>query len=162
MFRGTPTPVQIELALGRRGPNRVSFDGSVIRVERSATSQTSTARSLENWLRKQVREAINRELTGVTQKLRRTPHRVYVMGQRTKWGNCSSLENLSFSWRLIMLPEYVFRYLVTHEAVHMVVPDHSVRFWLTVQSLCPETERAKQWLTRYGASLPLGLDEVVL
>ena len=31
-----------------------------------------------------------------------------------------------------------------HEAVHLAVPDHSAKFWLTVQSLCPETERAKQ------------------
>src|SRR5712691_5174153 len=45
--------------------------------------------------------------------------------------------NLSFNWRLIMAPEFVARYLVTHEAVHLFVPDHSKQFWLTVQSLCP-------------------------
>jgi hypothetical protein len=68
------------------------------------------------------------------------------MGQRTKWGNCSALHNLSFNWRLIMAPDFVMRYLVTHEAVHLAVPDHSQRFWLTVQSLCPDMERARQWL----------------
>jgi len=61
------------------------------------------------------------------------------MGQRTKWGNCSLLPNLSFNWRLIMAPEAVLRYLVTHEAVHLAVPDHSQEFRLTVRSLCPET-----------------------
>jgi predicted metal-dependent hydrolase len=60
--------------------------------------------------------------------------------------NCSSLQNISFNWRLIMAPEFVLRYVVTHESVHLAVPDHSQKFWLTVQSLCPETERAKQWL----------------
>ena len=60
------------------------------------------------------------------------------MGQRTKWGNCSPLQNLSFNWRLIMAPEAVLRYLVTHEAVHLAVPDHSQEFWLTVRSLCPK------------------------
>jgi predicted metal-dependent hydrolase len=68
------------------------------------------------------------------------------MCQRTKWGNCSALGNLSFNWRLIMAPDFVLRYLVTHETVHLAIPDHSQRFWLTVQSLCPETERARQWL----------------
>src|SRR5436305_2288294 len=48
-----------------------------------------------------------------------------LMGQPTKWGNCSPLQNLSFNWRLIMAPETVLRYLVTHEAVHLAVPDHS-------------------------------------
>jgi len=56
------------------------------------------------------------------------------------------LGNLSFNWRLVLAPDFVLRYLVTHEAVHLAIPDHSQKFWLTVQSLCPETERARQWL----------------
>jgi len=41
-------------------------------------------------------------------------------------------------------PEAILRYLVTHDAVHLAVPDHSHKFWLAVRSLCPESERAKQ------------------
>jgi predicted metal-dependent hydrolase len=88
------------------------------------------------------------------------PRRVYVMEQRTKWGNCSAVRNLSFNWRLILAPDFVLRYLVTHEAVHLAVPDHSAKFWLTVQSLCPETERAKQWLSANGRKLAIGLDDI--
>ncbi len=161
LFRGLPTPVRIERISERKGPNRVTFVNRELLLEISGSSRTSAVRSLENWLRKQSREAIIVELNAVTRKVKRTPNRVYVMGQRTKWGNCSTLLNLSFSWRLIMLPEYVMRYLVTHEAVHLAVPDHSSRFWLTVQSLCPDTERAKQWLSRNGGSLPLSLDSIV-
>ena len=62
-------------------------------------------------------------------------------------------ENLSFNWRLIMAPDFVLRYLVTHEAVHLAVPDHSQKFWLTVRSLCPESECAKQWLCANGAKV---------
>jgi YgjP-like, metallopeptidase domain len=65
-------------------------------------------------------------------------NRIYVMGQRTKWGNCSALRNLSFNWRLVMAPDFVLRYIATHEMVHLAVPNHSRKFWLTVQSLCPE------------------------
>ena len=83
------------------------------------------------------------------------------MGQRTKWGNCSSLRNLSFNWRLILAPDYVLRYLVTHEAVHLAVPDHSAKFWLTVQSPCRETERAKQWLCAHQAHLQVELGSIV-
>lgn len=79
------------------------------------------------------------------------------MGQRTKWGNCSALQNLSFNWRLILAPPFVLRYLVTHEAVHLAIPDHSRKFWLTVQSLCPESERAKQWLCAHADMLTVDL-----
>ena len=85
---------------------------------------------------------------------------VYVMEQRTKWGNCSAGRNLSFNWRLILAPEFVLRYLVTHEAVHLAVPDHSAKFWLTVQSFCPETERAKQWLSANALRLAVKLNGI--
>ena len=102
--------------------------------------------------------AIEAELAAVTPRIGQQPARVYVMGQRTKWGNCSALRNLSFNWRLILAPEFVLRYLVTHEAVHLAVPDHSAKFWLTVQSLCPETEKAKRWLSSSGSDLAVDLE----
>lgn len=97
----------------------------------------------------------------LTVRLSQRPVRVYVMEQRTKWGNCSSRGNLSFNWRLVLAPNLVLWYLVTHEVAHLVVPDHSAKFWLTVQGLCPEMERAKQWLSRHHAQLTVNLDSVV-
>jgi hypothetical protein len=38
------------------------------------------------------------------------------MDPRTKWGNCSRGRNLSFNWRLVLVPEFVLYYLVVHEA----------------------------------------------
>jgi predicted metal-dependent hydrolase len=84
------------------------------------------------------------------------------MGQRTKWGNCSSQRNLSFNWRLILVPEFVLRYLITLEAVHLAVPDHSAKFWLTVRSLSCETEKAKQWRSASGQRLTVDLKDVCL
>ena len=39
--------------------------------------------------------------------------------------------------------------------VHLAVPDHSRKFWLTVQTLCPDTERARQWLVANGPRIQL-------
>jgi predicted metal-dependent hydrolase len=157
IFRGEPTRVRIVATAARRWGNKVSIaDGEII-VERGMESRTPVARSLENWLRKQARREIERHLPVLAMRLRQTPGRVYVMGQRTKWGNCSAERNLSFNWRLILAPEFVIRYLITHEAVHLAIPDHSAKFWLTVQSLCRETERAKQWLCRHQVQLQVDL-----
>jgi predicted metal-dependent hydrolase len=146
MFHGESVPVTVEANDQRGGANQVHCEDGRISIIRSGQSSTPPAKSLENWLRKQARTELLQQLDRVLSKLKRQAGKVFVMGQRTKWGNCSSLQNLSFNWRLIMAPEFVLRYIVTHEAVHLAVPDHSQRFWLTVQSLCPETERAKQWL----------------
>lgn len=153
LFRGEATRLRIETTSTRERGNAISLANGEIVIRRGVGSHTPAARSLENWLRKQARMEIERHLSLITERLRQKPHRIYVMGQRTKWGNCSARRSLSFNWRLILAPDFVLRYLVTHETVHLAIPDHSAKFWLTVQSLCPESERAKQWLSANGQRL---------
>ena len=161
LYRGELTPVRVKFVDTKARGNRVAWSEGEIVIRRGPKTQTPAVRGLENWLRRQARSAIASYLPVVTEQIGREPTRVYVMGQRTKWGNCSSRGNLSFNWRLILAPDFVLRYLVTHEVVHLIIPDHSANFWLTVQSLCPEMERAKQWLSRHHAELTVRLAAVM-
>jgi predicted metal-dependent hydrolase len=122
----------------------------VLRLGFDRDADTMIAPYLELWLRREARRAINDQLSRITARLGCRPAQVYIMGQRTKWGNCSSRRNLSFNWRLILAPEFVLKYLVTHETVHLVIPDHSAKFWLTVQSLCHGTVEFQFALQRKG------------
>jgi hypothetical protein len=45
--------------------------------------------------------------------------------------------------------------------VHLAIPDHSAKFWLTLQSLCRETDRARQWLVAHAPDLAIDLRAVV-
>lgn len=152
-FRGNKVAVRVIRSDEWRAPNKVVLDDGAITITCALDSKTPVARSLENWLRKQARERISQYVAETHKRVKHKPNRIYVMGQRTKWGNCSGLGNLSFNWRLIMAPDSVLRYIVTHEMVHLAVPDHSRKFWLTVQSLCPDAERARQWLVANGQRL---------
>jgi predicted metal-dependent hydrolase len=159
LFRGYPTQIRLETDT-ERSANKILFKDDGISIWQGTKSRTPVTRSLENWLRKQARGEIDRLLPTVTGRLRRLPRKVYVMGQRTKWGNCSTKQNLSFNWRLVLAPEFVLRYFVTHEVVHLAVPNHSPKFWLTVQSMCPETQKAKQWLRANGHRLMEDVERV--
>ncbi len=161
-FRGKATAVRVVRLKTWRAPNKVKLEHDAITVICDPGSKMAPSRSLENWLRKQARARIEQHIAEIGKCLKRMPNRIYVMGQRTKWGNCSALGNLSFNWRLVMAPDFVLRYIVTHEMVHLAVPNHSRRFWLTVQSLCPETERARQWLVANGEQIQImGVADVV-
>ena len=161
LFRGEPTRVRVETTTSRATSNMVRLvDGEIV-VSRGPGSRTPVARSLELWLRREARDRIEIHLGAITTRLGHRPERIYVMGQRTKWGNCSSRRNLSFNWRLILAPDYVLRYLVAHEAVHLAVPDHSAKFWLIVQGLCRETEKAKQWLCAHQARMQVDLSTIL-
>lgn len=161
LFRGDPTRIRIEATDSRAAGNAVRLRSAEIVISRGPNSRTPDSRSLERWLRREARQAIQSHLEDISTRLDQRPVRVYVMGQRTKWGNCSSRRNLSFNWRLILAPDYVLRYLVTHETVHLAIHDHSAKFWLTVQSLCPDVEKAKQWLRRQQTQLQIELASVL-
>lgn len=160
LFRGDEVAVRVVRSDRWHAQSRVVLEAGVITITHRSTSGTAVGRSLENWLRKQARVRIEQHIAETAKRLKRAPNRIYVMGQRTKWGNCSALGNLSFNWRLIMAPDTVLRYIVTHEMVHLAVPDHSRKFWLTLLSLCPDAERARQWLVANGQRLlSVDLDE---
>lgn len=161
LFHGQLTSVRVEHRSDWHGPNRITLQNDRLVIVHG-TAATPPSVSLENWLRRDARKEISRHLADATRRLKRSPGKLYVMDQRTKWGNCSAQGNLSFNWRLILAPDFVLRYLVTHEAVHLAVPDHSHRFWLTVQGLCPEMERAKQWLSANAERLLVNLQTIDL
>lgn len=161
LFRGVPTPVHIEDVPRRELSNRVFWDGTTIVVARGRRSLTAPARTLENWLRRRARAEIQPRVITIAARLSVNPSRIYVMDQQTKWGNCSALRNLSFNWRIVMAPDPVLDYLVTHEVVHLAIPDHSQKFWLTVQSIAPDAERARQWLSANSHRLLVNLSNVV-
>ena len=78
-------------------------------------------------------------------------NRLFIRSQKTKWGTCSSGKNLSFNWRLILCSMFVVDYLIIHELSHLKEMNHSSRFWSTVEELCPDYKKAKQWLKEYEA-----------
>lgn len=97
-------------------------------------------------LSRQAKVDIAERLRVRGKEMRQKPGRVYVMGQRTKWGGCSRRRNLSFNWRLVMAPPEVLDYIVVHELAHLAEPYHSTKFWLIVRSYCPNYERHRRWL----------------
>lgn len=75
-----------------------------------------------------------------------TYNRVYIRSQQTKWGSCSSKQNLSFNWRIMQLPDWVREYLVIHELCHLRHFNHSVDFWGLVDQYCGRRREAEAWL----------------
>jgi predicted metal-dependent hydrolase len=161
LFQGARTPVQVEDVALRARSNRVQWHDGHLIIVRGRRTRVSAATTLENWLRREARAQIRPVVQTFEDKLGVVARRLYIMDQQTKWASCSALRNLSFNWRIVMAPDAVLQYLVAHEVVHLAVPDHSRKFWLTLQSVCPESERARQWLSANGHQLRVRLPEVL-
>jgi predicted metal-dependent hydrolase len=82
-----------------------------------------------------------------------TYRRIEIRGQRTLWGSCSPRGTLSFNWRLVLAPLAVLEYVVVHELCHILVPNHSRRFWALVERQRPNWREQRAWLHEHGAEL---------
>lgn len=74
----------------------------------------------------------------------------WVTNQRSRWGSCCPEDGtIRLSLALSSYPRWVCDYVIVHELAHLVVPDHSARFWELVNRY-PMTERARGFLIAKG------------
>ncbi|MEX2453106.1 MAG: SprT family zinc-dependent metalloprotease [Rhodospirillaceae bacterium] len=135
--------------VGERSAIPVLEDG-ILRVGGRADTLPGRVR---RWIRTRALEEIEPRTQAIAGNIGRMPSRISVRDTRSRWGSCSRTGSLSFSWRLVMAPEYVLDYVVAHEVAHLRHLDHSDRFWSLVEKICPNHRTARSWLRRNGPDL---------
>lgn len=68
--------------------------------------------------------------------------RVAIRNQRRRWGSCSSLGNLNFSYRVSFLPAELRDYVIVHELCHLKELNHGPAFWAHVAGVLPDYEKS--------------------
>lgn len=69
---------------------------------------------------------------------------------KSKWGSCDTRKRvLTFNYNLFETPEECVRYVVVHEFAHLIVPNHSERFYRVVGKVMPDWKTARRTLNEY-------------
>ncbi len=76
-------------------------------------------------------------------------NRVFIRNQKTRWGSCSSANNISLNMQLTCLPEELMDYVILHELVHTRVKNHSIDFWAELDALAVDGRGMASWLREY-------------
>jgi hypothetical protein len=111
------------------------------------------ARRLADFLRAEARRRLAPLAAELAMKAGVRVLRLTVKDTRSRWGSCTASGRLAFSWRLLMAPPFVQRYVVAHEVAHLRHLNHGPRFWALVAELTPDCEGAKAWLAAHGPRL---------
>lgn len=80
-------------------------------------------------------------------------NQVFIKNQRTRWGSCSSKNNINLNISLVTLPDELMDYVILHELVHTRVKNHSKKFWRELDKVVGDAKIIDKQLRKYGVVL---------
>lgn len=144
---GRPLTIQHDPA-ARRG---VRSDGDMLLVGGPAESVPA---AVERWLRALARDRLSAATAAIAAEAGVSVRSVSVGDAASRWGSCSSSGAIRYSWRLVLAPPGVLRFVVAHEVAHRLHMDHSPAFKTAEERLFGgPVAAARSELRRLGPSL---------
>jgi len=112
-------------------------------------------RRVKDFIKKLALEEFTKRSYETAEKIGKRVHSICIKDTKSRWASCSTLNNINYSWRLALAPEFVIRYIVAHEVSHLKHQDHSAYFWALVDFLEEDAQKGRDWLTENGHQLYL-------
>lgn len=78
---------------------------------------------------------------------------IEVKDLKSRWGSCTSKNDLAFSLYLIQLPWHCVNYVVVHELAHTIHHNHSLNFWKLVARYEPNYKAIRLEMKHYSPQL---------
>ena len=79
--------------------------------------------------------------------------KVFVKHVKSRWGSCSSVNNINLNIHLMRLPDHLIDYVLLHELTHTKVKNHSPFFWEQLETVCPGAQSFNKELKSYQVDL---------
>ena len=78
---------------------------------------------------------------------------VTVKNNKTNWGSCSSLKNINLNLHLMRLPDRLIDYILVHELVHTIIPNHGSSFKERLRGHFPDFAELDQTIKKFRPEL---------
>ncbi|MEO5640736.1 MAG: YgjP-like metallopeptidase domain-containing protein [Sphingomicrobium sp.] len=88
----------------------------------------SFERRIGAWLKRLARDTLSAETAAIACAAGVSVRSVSIGDADSRWGSCSAAGALRYSWRLILAPPHVRRFVVAHEVAHRLHMDHGTAF----------------------------------
>ena len=111
--------------------------------------QTQKKQELPEIDKKIARKVLCRRIGELAQLHNFVYNRISIRKQKTRWGSCSSKDNINLNMNLLHLPSELIDYVLLHELVHTKVKNHSNDFWDELETVVPNARIIDRKLKEY-------------
>ena len=109
----------------------------VLRV-RPGTTDAKKDAIVEEWYRRQIKEAIPLLMARWEPKIGVKVEGFYVRRMKTKWGSCNPrARTIRLNTELAKKPPECLEYVLVHELTHLLEPTHNARFVSLMDQFMP-------------------------
>jgi predicted metal-dependent hydrolase len=125
----------------------------ILRADEIGVPDGPVAPRLQAYLRQLARNRLAAASDDYARALGTSYSRLTLRDTRSRWGSCSSRGALMYSWRLVLAPPEILRYVAAHEVAHLAEMNHSPAFWKLVGRIHGPCETPRRWLRDQGSAL---------
>ncbi len=130
-----------------------------ILIAKRYIGEKSIKDKVRDLLKKEAKREIKEQVKQFSKKIEGNYNKIFIRNQKTKWGSCSSRDNLSFNWRICLGPKKVLDYVVAHELTHLKHRKHDRQFWEELERIYPDYREGYEWLKKRSHELVYSKEE---
>ncbi len=90
------------------------------------------------WYKRKTEEKLKDRCPRYANRVGVTVEKFRISDLGNRWASYSKNGTISFNWRSVMVPIWVFDYILVHEMAHMIGQPHSKKFWRIVSRVMPD------------------------
>lgn len=156
LYLGRQYRLKVERTADRQGKLRLRSGWLVAEVPETIQDAERPAlvrKLLVAWYRRHAAEKIPERADWWSDRLCMRPAKVLIRSQEKRWASCDPAGVLRFNWRIIQASSRLVDYVVVHELIHLVHPDHTSAYWAALGQALPDYEDRRDALRKIGARL---------
>jgi predicted metal-dependent hydrolase len=144
--------IDYELLITKSGRDSVVIfkDEHKIYANTTTLSNVHLKKLFDTKFRPMAQTIITSELQNLSNQYGFKYNHVTVKNTTSRFGSCSSTNNLNFNWQIIFFPVEIFRHILLHELTHTIHHNHSSRFWSQFAQYDPSWRANRHYLRTHG------------
>ena len=115
---------------------------------RTNRTNNNIKKMVELWYKKQFKEYLDTNINKIAKYTNIDFNSFKIGNYKRKLGSCNANGDLTFNWKIVMMPEEVINYIIIHELCHIKHFNHSREFWGLVEEFLPDYKVYNDWIKK--------------